>query len=97
MFTLCSRGQDLGEAWKLGWRAKAHCIWFGPNKSGTRRLPWCDTTVELDMKTLVGTRGERMPLDLLRERLRCPKCGRTNVLVFFEVPGQPNVRSVATR
>jgi hypothetical protein len=34
---------------------------------------------------LVWTRGERMPLELLRERLRCPKCGRTNVLVFFEV------------
>jgi hypothetical protein len=54
--------QTLGEAWKLGWRARAHCIWFGPNKSGTRRVPWCDTTTDLDMKTLVWTRGERMPL-----------------------------------
>jgi hypothetical protein len=38
------------------------------------------------------SRGERMPLELLRERLRCPKCGRTNVLVFFEVPNQPNAK-----
>jgi hypothetical protein len=87
--------KTLGEAWKLGWRAKAHCIWFGPNKDGKRRVPWCDTTTELDMKTLVWTRGERMPLELLRERLRCPKCGRTNVLVFFEVPNQPKAKRAA--
>src|SRR5687767_6785488 len=66
----------LGEAWKLGWRVRARCYWLGPNKSGKRSSIWCDTTVELDMKTLIWTRGENFPLELLSQRLRCPKCDR---------------------
>lgn len=87
--------QTLGEAWKLGWRVRARCYWTGPNKSGRRQMPYCDTTVELDMVTLVWTRGENMPLNMLKERLRCPSCGRLDsVRVYFEVPNQPN-RNVA--
>lgn len=87
--------KTLGEAWKFGWRVRARCYWTGPTKSGRRRMPYCDTMVELDMVTLVWTRGENFPINLLRERLRCPKCGRLDtVRVFFDVPNQPN-RSVA--
>lgn len=84
--------KTLGEAWRLGWRVRARCFWTGPNKSGRRLAIWCDTTVELDMVTLVWTRGENFPLEMLKERLRCPKCGRLDaVRVYFEVPNQPNV------
>ena len=58
--------KTLGEAWRLGWRVKARCFWTGPNKSGRRQLPWCDTTVELDMVTLVWTRARIC-------RLRCSR------------------------
>jgi len=44
---------------------------------------------------LVWTRSERMQLELLRERLRCPNCGRTNVMVFFDVPNQPAQKRAA--
>jgi hypothetical protein len=86
----------LGHAWKLGWRVRARCYWLGPNKSGRRKAVWCDTTVELDMVTLIWTRGENFPLELLAQRLRCPKCGRIDsVRVFFDVPNQPNARVAA--
>lgn len=43
------------------------------------------------MLTLVWTRGENFPLDMLKERLRCPSCGRLDkIKVYFEVPNQPN-------
>jgi hypothetical protein len=63
----------LGEAWKLGWRVRVHCRLYGVNpKDGRNKIVLCDTTAELDMKTLVRTRGEDLPLDSLRERLKCP-------------------------
>jgi hypothetical protein len=86
--------KTLGQAWKLGWRARARCFVVGPKpKSRDRTSIYCDTTTELDMKTLVWTRGELMPLDQLASRLKCPKCGRMNVQVIFEVPGEPNART----
>jgi hypothetical protein len=78
--------QTLGEAWKLGWRIRARCFWTAPNKNGKRIVPWCDTTVQLDMVTLIWTRGEMFPLEQLSDRLRCPKCGKLGVRVFFEPP-----------
>jgi hypothetical protein len=35
------------------------------------------------------TRGEAFPLDLLENRLRCPRCGSRRVTVLFQVPNQP--------
>ena len=85
----------LGEVWKLGWRVRARCYWTGPTKSGRRQTPYCDTTVELDMTTLVWTRGENFPINRLNERLRCPSCRLMKVRVYFDVPNQPNARTIA--
>jgi hypothetical protein len=54
-----------------------------------RRAIGCDTSADLDMKTLVWTRGEAFPLELLESRMRCPRCGSRKVTVLFEVPNQP--------
>jgi hypothetical protein len=89
--------QTLGEAWKLGWRVRAHCYWLGPNKSGKRMVPWCDTRIELDMATLIWTRGGSFPLEQLASRLKCPRCGFLKVRVYFEVPNQPNANALASR
>jgi hypothetical protein len=59
------------------------------SQSGKRMAPWCDTTVELDMTTLVWTRGERFPLIRLAEVLKCPRCQKRDVRVFFGVPNEP--------
>jgi hypothetical protein len=83
--------RTLGEARKLGWRVRVRCYVRGVNpKAGHRNsIVLCDTTAELDMKTLVWTRGEHMPLDDLRERMKCPSRGSRQVTVWFEVPNQP--------
>jgi len=84
----------LGEAWRLGWRIRVRCYLVGPHHNrGWRDHVVRDTTAELDMKTLVWTRGELMALDLLAERLRCPICGSRKIQVWFEVPGQPGKRA----
>lgn len=66
--------ETLGDAWKLGWRVRARCLVIGPAPKSRhpRFAAYCDTTTELDLKTLVWTRGERFPLDQLADRLRCP-------------------------
>jgi hypothetical protein len=81
--------QTLGEAWKLGWRVRARCLWGGPDThSRHKRIAIeCDTSIELDMATLVWTRGSKFPLDQLHGRLKCPNCGERRVKVYFEVPG----------
>ena len=54
----------------------------------------CDTTAELDMKTLIWTRGANFPLKLLESCLRCPNCGKLGVTVLFAVPGQPRSQAI---
>jgi hypothetical protein len=78
----------IGEAFRLGWRAKAHCLQFGPMPKSNhgRRTNICRTVADLDMQTLVWTRGEAFPLDLLDSRLRCPRCGGRRIQVVFELP-----------
>ncbi len=95
MFSFCSCGSHtLGEAWKLGWRVRVRCLLVGRKpKTRDRKSIWCDTTTELDMKTLVWTRGEAMPLDNLSGLFRCPKCGNRAITVAFEVPNQPKAEA----
>lgn len=81
----------LREAYRLGWKAKAHCIWRGPHyKPGHRNtVVMCDTARDLDMMTLIWTRGEAFPLEGLPSWLKCPSCGRRGVRVLWTIPNQP--------
>jgi hypothetical protein len=63
-------------------------------KTRDRTAVWCDTTTELDMKTLVWTRGEAMPLKRLSSFFRCLKCGSRKITVAFDVPSQPKAEAV---
>jgi hypothetical protein len=91
--------QTLGEAWKLGWRVRVRCLLTADNPhSRNKRISIeCNTSAELDMKSLVWTRGDAFPLDQLATRLKCPRCGNRNVQVFFEVPHKPLARTAATQ
>jgi DNA-directed RNA polymerase subunit RPC12/RpoP len=51
---------------------------------------------ELDVETLVATRGRHFPLAQLESRLRCPRCGSRRVVVMFEVPANPNAQAAGT-
>ncbi len=65
--------ETIGEAFSLGWRLKARCA-YG-KREGLKSIRECTWTYDLDMLTLVTTRGRDFPLAILASRLRCPRCG----------------------
>jgi uncharacterized Zn finger protein (UPF0148 family) len=46
----------------------------------------CIYRKQLDLETLVCTRGPNFPLSRLEGRLICPACGNRRVVVMFEPP-----------
>jgi len=87
MYTICSMGAEtIGEALALGWRVVARCVRGredGPSSKSSRS---CIYRRELDLETLVCTRGRAFPLSRLESRLRCPRCGNRRMIVMFEPP-----------
>jgi hypothetical protein len=49
----------------------------------------CTQSAELDLRTLVWTRGAAFPLADLASRLKCPRCGSRRVSILFTVPAEP--------
>jgi hypothetical protein len=96
MFIFCSHiemaVETIGEALGLGWRIHVRCAW-GP-RDGMKRRRECVYGGELDLQTLVWTRGRAFPLGLLESRLRCPMCGSRRVRVAFAPPASPMRASV---
>jgi hypothetical protein len=88
--------ETLGEAYQLGWRVKVACTWGTPNPKSRhdRTRIECDTITDLDLKTLVWTRGAALPIAMLEGRLRCPRCGSRRVKVLFDIPNQPKRATV---
>ena len=96
MFTYCSNGlsrysgrmvSTLGEALNGGWRLRARCA-FG-KRDGMKSIRECVEAYDLDLATLVWTRGRDFPLTELATRLKCPRCGSRIVVVFFGPPAAP--------
>ena len=46
----------------------------------------CIYRKQLDLDTLVCTRGPNFPLSRLESRLMCPACGSRSINVVFEPP-----------
>jgi len=76
--------ETLGQAWELGWRLRLRCLRGG--HIGIVRIEKCDYHRELDLETLLATRGHGFPLSMLASRLKCPRCRGTRVSVIFEPP-----------
>jgi hypothetical protein len=55
----------------------------------------CAYRTELDLQTLVCTRGRDFPLARIAERLRCPRCGCRRVSVVFGPPTTSDVKAAA--
>ena len=81
--------RTLGDAWRYGWTATAVCQFMAYGKRSEHRNISCRTVYELDLKTLIWTRGDRFPREELEGRLRCPRCGQMNVQIMWTVPNQP--------
>lgn len=76
--------ETLGEAWSARWRVKARCA--HGKRDAMKSIRECFREYELDMETLVWTRGAAMPLSDLSGRLRCPACRSLKVSVAFVPP-----------
>lgn len=79
--------ETLGEAFSLGWRVTARCAWG--RREAMKSVRECVYREELDLATLVWTRGAAFPLARLESRLKCPRCGSRRVVLIFDVPAQP--------
>ena len=76
--------ETLGEANQHGWRVRVRYAW-GP-RDGMKWVRECVHGTELDLQTLVWTRGAGFPLARLESRLKCPRCGSRRVVLLFEPP-----------
>jgi hypothetical protein len=61
------------------------CAWVPPHPIEGRGRE-CGYDAELDLQTLVWTRGRAFPRGRLESRLRCPRCGSREVTVLFIPP-----------
>ena len=52
---------------------------------------------ELDMSTLVWTRGRGFPLSRLESRLRCPNCGSWDAVLPITIPRESQTARAAKR
>ena len=80
--------ETLGMALSLGWRVHMRCSGF---REGTRSMRRCVYRKQLDLETLVATRGPNFPISRLESRLMCPSCGGRQVTVVFEPPSNAQV------
>ena len=79
--------ETLGEAWQLGWRVVACCDWG--KRDGMKSIRECVYRGELNLTTLVWTRGLNFPLSNLATRLKSPRCGSRRVRLVYSVPKEP--------
>ena len=71
----------LGQAYEAGWRVEARCA-HGKMR-GMKSSPECMEGAELDLETLVWTRGEGFLRQDLWSRLKCPNCWSRRIRVLF--------------
>ena len=81
----------IGEAYDRGWKLRIYCR-FG-KRDAMQSIRECKAHVEVDLATLVWTRGRDFPVARLDTRMKCPRCGSRRVLIAFEPPKNPNERA----
>ncbi len=81
--------ETIGEAYALGWRVAVRCSYGRSDSPSSRSGRECNYRKDLDMETLVWTRGAAFPLSRLESRLRCPRCGSRNVVVLYQPRTSP--------
>lgn len=86
--------ETIGEALDFSWRVTVRCAHGA--RDGMKRVRECVYGGELDLTTLVWTRGRDFPLSRLESRLKCPRCGSRVVRLAFSVPPVPQSQRRAT-
>jgi hypothetical protein len=80
--------ETLGDAYSAVWRLQVRCAWG--KRKGMKRIRECVYGAELDLPTLIWTRGRDFPLARLESRLKCRRCGSRRVRLAFTIPAEPN-------
>jgi hypothetical protein len=80
--------EALAVARSLGWKVHMRANGY---RLETRSMRRCVYRKQLDLETLVATRGPNFPLGRLEGRLMCPACGNRRVTVVFEPPSNAQV------
>ena len=77
--------ENLADVWEAGGRLYARCE--KPRHEGLKSVRACGNQYELDMRTMLWTRGGAFPISMLSSRMRCPICGTRQVSVRLSLPG----------
>jgi hypothetical protein len=84
--------ETLGDALTAGWRVHAKCIDGRVEQTHSTRK--CHYTKELNLETLVWTRGRKMPLSDLKDRMMCPQCGGRRISIIFDPKPTARIQAV---
>lgn len=76
--------ETLGDAYTHSVKAIMACA--EGKGSAMKKHRECIFRRELDMMTLVCTRGREFPIGLLQERMRCPACGSRRIRIMWDFP-----------
>jgi hypothetical protein len=79
--------ETIGEAFSLGRRVTVRCA--SGKRDAMKSIREYVMSAELDLRTLVWTRGASFPLSDLPSRLKCPRCGSRRVTLLYLVPKEP--------
>jgi hypothetical protein len=83
--------ETLGDAMTAGWRVHAKCIDGRVDHTHSTRK--CHYMRELNLETLVWTRGGKMLLSDLKDRMMCPQGGGRRISIVYDP--KPTVRAQA--
>ncbi|KQZ99580.1 hypothetical protein ASD64_14710 [Mesorhizobium sp. Root157] len=79
--------ETLGDAFAYSGKVWMACA-LGPYTNGMKRGRECNFRQDLDLPTLVATRGASFPIGLLPQRLKCPRCSSRVVWSFPPVSSE---------
>jgi hypothetical protein len=82
--------ETLFDVWNSGARLYARCAWG--RREGLKSVRACIGNAELDVASLLWTRGRDFPIAMLSSRLRCPVCGSRKVSVRISIPGNADAK-----
>jgi len=87
--------ETLLDAYVHGVRISMRCAWG--SRDGLKSVRQCSYRVELDVETLLCTRGPSFPVAQLSQRLMCPRCRSRRVAVSLSFPAEPQASAAAGR
>jgi len=77
--------ETLLDVWQAGGRMHVRCLFDG--REGLKKKRECNWRDELDVRTLMWTRGRRQTIAVLGGMMRCPQCGCRRVAISLSFQG----------